>query len=698
MLHVLFTRSKVIAGAEIDGEIQLLHFHNQTYLEQPGQSPFKNLDAYLADLVGAYHGVIGEKRDQAIPLAYATPVDVSSAERAQLRVKLSKLAQPASFELIHEDNLAVCYLLGVLSEQDMDLNGAAILDAQEQHTNVCLFKPGEDLQGEALMKANDPFKGENFEVYPLKDFGPSAGKERVLSELLRAFADAGMKVKVKGQTDLAIQLEEAYPPYVFQITQETERITLAGEVRLKDAEYNDLITHNRERLNEHLNARRVKQNKIVHVALLGEYLHQDAILNYLKQDLKLGDALILGGKENEDHTYYQMVLGLMVRSGKVRELHRLKAEEEAHRAKIEAEIKAKEGRESLLERLEKTCIDPAKKEEYEAEFVPRGEELGIPGVVIKWNISEALNRISLAQEASKAGLQPEPEQQPKAPTPKKKSQNGSEAVKKKKTPPPVEKTPPPKPEPVAEPEPQPVAKTEPVLSGVEAQPVGGGSAPMTAVAEPKVESNLPVKAGSQKRQPSLSALFILGETIDGEEFPSRKATFKGDSVVKLIRLLPQDQRGMGDHQSNFEKLYQKELAYYGDMGEISELSEAKEGLYYFRDFVERATLADFVSKSGLDKKSKVEDLGSEDLKFILQVFKSVQELEQSHSQLNEQNILVLNKRRGLLRRGGGQADIRFVGFTSEDATPAKMVEDTHAAFSRILGEQFYASFRKQFQL
>ena len=191
MLHVLFTRSKVIAGAEIDGEIQLLHFHNQTYLEQPGQSPFKNLDAYLADFVGAYHGVIGEKRDQAIPLAYATPVDVSSAERAQLRVKLSKLAQPASFELIHEDNLAVCYLLGVLSEQDMDLNGAAILDAQEQHTNVCLFKPGEDLQGEALMKANDPFKGENFEVYPLKDFGPSAGKERVLSELLRAFADAG---------------------------------------------------------------------------------------------------------------------------------------------------------------------------------------------------------------------------------------------------------------------------------------------------------------------------------------------------------------------------------------------------------------------------------------------------------------------------------------------------------------------------
>ena len=164
-----------------------------------------------------------------------------------------------------------------------------------------------------------------------------------------------------------------------------------------------------------------------------------------------------------------------------------------------------------------------------------------------------------------------------------------------------------------------------------------------------------------------------------------------------MSLIKEGYRSDKKQLASFEKLYAKEREYYGPIGEISELSEAKEGLYYFRDFIERTSLKEFVTRIGLDRKQRVEDLSSEDLKIILQVYKSVQELSVSHANINEDNILVINKRRGILRRSS-QAEVRFTGFTSEDISPEAMTEATHAAFSRILGESFYVAFRRQFQL
>ena len=692
MLHLLLTRSKIIAGAEQNDEVDLLYFGDKPYLERTGQSPLKALDDFLGDLIQAYRETMGDQYLSPIPLAFALPNDANTAEKAQVRSKFKSLAQPASFSIVHEDNLATAYLLGHLYAKGEALAPAVVLDASEQHTNVCFFQPGSQPQGKELLKVNDPFVGEESEVFILKDFGPSAGQEKVLSEVLKSFTEAGLNVDFKGQTELAKQLEKARSPYIFQINQETRRVTIAGEMRLKDKEYQALITSNRERLGDHLNERNLKQRKVAHVVLLGGYLHLSENLSYLRDELKLAELLREGGMEDQDHTYEAMVMGLSLRAARVRELMRLRAAEEARRAKLEAEIKAKEGRESLLQRLQSICVDPARKEEYEHEFVPAGEELGIPEVVIKWNISEALNRIALEQEASKAGLS----QAEKAKeTPKAKtngsanghsggSSNGDGKAEEKK---PAGKS---KEKPKVQPKP------EPVLAHAEPQPAGGQpskAAGPVAVAEPKTEEQ-----ADNKRGPSLNAIFLLENTIPGEEFPSRRASFKGDTVVKLVRLLPTEQAEDEAAVRRFERLHEKEVAYYGPLGEISEISEAKEGRYYFRDYLDRYTLKDYVQKAGLDKKRKVDDLSSEDLKFILQVFKSVQELEQPHNQLSEDHILVMNKRRGLFSRGGGPAEIRFVGFTSEEADMEKMVNDTHEAFTRLLGEQFYRDFRKQFQL
>lgn len=694
MLHLLFTRTKIIAGYEADQAPQLLSFDGQPYLSYQGHSPLKAVDHYFPALVSAYRDIASPPGGQAIPLAIALPADASSAERATVRQQFVQTKSPA-FDLLHEDDLVITFLMGLVAEGHIERKGAVVLEAMEQHTNVCFYQPGPLHTGPALLQADQPFPDEQFEHHVLKDFGPVAGNGQVLSDLLKSFTQAGFKVDFKGQTDLAYQLETAQSPYRFQINHETERVTLAGEVRLSDEEYEQLMTSNRERLQPFLRTGNLTQHAVEHVVLLGSYLHQPTVQGYLRHELKLGDKVVKNVPQDEAAIFGLMLLGLSERTAQVRELIRLRQEEEARRLKLEAEIKAKAGREELMERLQATCVDPAKKEDYEAEFVPMAVELGIPEVVIKWNISEALSRVSLEAEALKAGLKaetPAPPKQEPAPV----ASNGHDRPQGNGQ----AKQPDPAPKAKPQPEPQPKPEPEPELVGAAAKgseqpkPQAKPSASPAAKAEPEEEQ---ADDDQPRKKPALSAIFLLNGTLNGEEFPTRKATFKGDSVVKLVRLLPADQQEEEQARKRFETLYEKEKTYYGPLGEISELSEAKEGTYYFRDFIERNTLKEYITRVGLDKKQKVEDLSSEDLKFILQVFKSVQELPVTHAKLSEDNILVLNKRRGLLRRGG-QAEIRFTGFTSESATQEQMVNAAHQAFARLMGNKFYNEFRKQFQL
>jgi len=694
MLHLLITRTKIVAGFESDQQTELLSFDGQPFLSYPGQTPIKAVDQYFPSLVSAYREVSDAPASQPIPLSIALPVDISSSDRAQVRQTFLQTKSPA-FDLLHEDNLAVAFLMGLIAEGRLEAKGAILLEAIEHHTNVCFFQPAPPKPPEQWLKDEHAFVGESFEHHLLKDFGPVAGNEKVLSELLKSFTEAGLKVDFKGQTDLAFQLERAESPFRFQISQETERVTLAGEVRLTDAEYEQLMTSNRERLLPYLREGNLKQKQIAGVALVGTFLHQASILSYLRHDLKLGARLIDDVSQDEETVFGLMIEGLASRTAQVKELIRLRQAEEDRRAKLEAEIKTKEGREQLMARLASTCVDPNQKEAYEAEFVPLAVDLGIPEVVIKWNISEALSRVSLEEEAVKAGLKedrpPEPPVQkkpePSTSRPTANGHSGNHATPNGK-----KQANPPKAEPKPESTPEPVG----IAASRRPEPVSAAKPQAKNVPSPNADTD--EKSSDQSRKkPALNAIFLLNGTLNGEEFPTRRATFKGDSVVKLVRLLPIEKQDDPQTRKKFEALYTKEKTYYGPLGEISELSEAKEGMYYFRDYIERNTLKEYITRMGLDKKQKVEDLSSEDLKFILQVFKSVQELPVTHARLNEENILVLNKRRGLLRRGG-QAEIRFTGFTSEESTQEQMIHATHQAFSRLMGTKFYTEFRKQFQL
>lgn len=207
-----------------------------------------------------------------------------------------------------------------------------------------------------------------------------------------------------------------------------------------------------------------------------------------------------------------------------------------------------------------------------------------------------------------------------------------------------------------------------------------------------VSSNLPATTQSLNgsKLKSLEEIFDIKGVLVDPEFATKKAALKGSAANKVVRLLDASSMGNPEKVARFERLYQKELIYYQ---ELSEIKDALEGKYYYRDFIPRNTLKDYIKKTGMDKKESFSKLSSKDIKFILRVFDDVKGLSVPHANLSETNILVLQE--GLLKRN---TEIKFVGFTSEDCSSTEMLENLHKAFSSLMKAKVYAEFRKNLNI
>ncbi|MEM8898573.1 MAG: hypothetical protein AAGC85_10730 [Bacteroidota bacterium] len=191
---------------------------------------------------------------------------------------------------------------------------------------------------------------------------------------------------------------------------------------------------------------------------------------------------------------------------------------------------------------------------------------------------------------------------------------------------------------------------------------------------------------------SLEEIFEISGVLLDPEFITKKVTHIINHDVKVIKILPTEDLENEARVNAFDIVYQKELAYYQ---ELSEVFQAKEGKYYFRNYIERNTLKDYVRKTGLDKKDSFEKLNSNDLKLILEVWREIKGLDISHSNLSEYNILVLTKRKWNFSK---DMEIKLVGFTSGESTEKEMEEQVHKIWSKLIGADVYLDFRKKFKI
>ncbi|MCB0839278.1 MAG: hypothetical protein KDD99_21550 [Bacteroidetes bacterium] len=800
MLCIIFTKKKLLAGIKTD-QSHLFEIDGNTHINFEGRPSFEVLENNLSVIIDSYREYAKNQNvnvEDHIPTSLAFPVDFKNNDREKA-IKIIENREELSFVL--GENLVVSFVSGLKEQNKISGSNYLVLESLGDYTNLCyhIRNSNAESKGEVKEIGRDAlFFDEEFEFYPFKNFGRSAGNENILNELLTEFSSSGLSVDVKGQTDLAFQLMNPNDDYRFTFSKTTDMVSIEAEIKLSEEKYLDLFTTNKDQLNGKLGEHAIQEKGIENVVLLGDFLKNKALQIYFEEELKLRGKLFSIGRDMDIDEYNMIIDGLACRTMEVLEAEKVKEEEierkrkeeerrrkeEEKRMKIANELKVKEDRESLLQEIRENCVDPSKKEEYEEMYVARGERLQIPDVVIKWNITEVLSAIELKQEEESIGggddddeefsvddnhvnEQPEEkeeqeevvavEESPSEPVveePQFEEKEEPVAEEKKEEEPVVVETK--EEEPVAEniqeeelpqeeskeepvvvtnsvngqngkyqpevkPEPelvavavknepetkeqtQPVAKTETkVVTKEKEEPVVDESFP-----EPEVKKAQEKKEAKARREEengtrnwkqevkeakmSLNDLFLIKGALKDPEFSTKKVTLYADHEPKVVKVLTAKEVNSPEKVARFIQLYEKELSYYNEM---SELGVAKEGLYYFRDFIERTTLKDYVNKIGLDKKLSIEELTSSELKFILQVFKEVRELTVPHSNLSEDNILVVSKRKWNLQKN---VEIKFIGFTADNTDEQGMIEETHKIFARLMGKEFYADFREKFQL
>lgn len=809
MLCIIFTKKKLLAGVK-EGEAQLLELNGQTHISLSSQPLHQVLNENLSTICDAYAAKMSNS-DSPIPVAVAFPIDCAEEQKKKVRDTIDQY-QEGKMALQHETNLIVSFLYGIEDNENLSKENYAVVEGMDDYVHLCYhLKQEEEAKDVKVHGSKALFTGESFEFFPFKDFGRASGNEKVLSELLSEFSNAGLSVDVKGQTDLALQLMNPNNRQIYTISKQTDSVNLEAEVQLGKDKYNNLFTVNRDKIKEALSANVIGEKRIAKVWLLGEFMKNEFLKSYLEKELEV-PVVPVKTSSFEDEVAL-IISGLSARTQAVLEAEKIRAMEEEKRKKdaekrekISAELRIKKDREILLDEIRTLCIDPTKKEEYEAKFVSRGESLGIPDLVVKWNINEALTRVELEIQKQEIGLVTDIETEsiseksegeeitapieeekndeevfskkieeeknkdekgetlgttkkesfPSGNDKKESDSNNNEnrhpddASKKSEKVPfsitpltdaknsnPTTQSDPLKPTELVAVATLPEEKIKEETAGKQVEkdkanvaesPVakavnGNGSTKnnktsnLNGKSEPssngKSEVKPPVadkteqtkkeakKSDSKKEDnkkhkdellPSLNDLFSVKGALEDPEFTTKKVALREDQELKVIRILSVKDFDNKEKVEKFDKLYKKELAYYIEM---SEISRSLEGKFYHRNYVERSTLKDYVSKIGLDKKLEVESLTSNDLKFILQVFKEVRELKVAHANLTEDTILVIAKRKWNLQKN---VEIKFVGFTSEDCTNDEMIEQTHKVFSTLLGQEFYQDFRKKFDL
>ncbi|MEO1451895.1 MAG: hypothetical protein AAFV07_20355, partial [Bacteroidota bacterium] len=179
MLSIVFTKKKLLAG--VQGEIpQLLTLNDGKHeISLNGMGRAQALEKHLPAILKAYNAQMRQQNREVanpIPLGLALPVDSdTAAERDDLS---GQLKNHADVQLVHVENLAQAFITGL--KQAPDALNYAVLESLDDYAHLSYHRHEQvdeldikEVGAEAL------FRDESFEFVPYKNFGESAGRERV---------------------------------------------------------------------------------------------------------------------------------------------------------------------------------------------------------------------------------------------------------------------------------------------------------------------------------------------------------------------------------------------------------------------------------------------------------------------------------------------------------------------------------------
>lgn len=631
MLCILFTHKKLIAGSALN-KPEIYIIQGNYYTDYQNANPEEILHNNLSEIKQRYLDTLRSER-KIVPARIPVVVGFSpffSADENARSVRNGILdaidsIDERSMEVIRTEYLSNAYLYG-LQQADFTGSNNVVLDALDDQ--VMLYYGSQS----GRVSQN----GSAQELVSIDGLGVEAGRKHVLEQLIAAFEKSGLALDEYDKADLSKQIVSPMRNGTYTIIKSNDIINITARANISERQYEDYMSYERAALKPYVSREALEEKGIQEVILMGNYLKNPVLKEYLVQELELEDRLVLSPSQEENADFKAILSGL--HNLGVEEIRRREEEERRRREEEERrrqlELKAQADRDALMAEIREKCVDSDLQVEYEEMYIQRGERLGLPKEVIRWNIQEALKIAALKPESAS------PQQ----------IFNSQELV---------------------------------AASAVTSNSSRSSQTPsVPAIPSPSHDSGIP----------TIAELFEIRGVLPDTEFTTKKVFDKESKQILVLRMIPARSMNDADAMQRFTKLYNKELKYYG---ELSDIKVAAEGKYYFRNFIERNTLRDYIRKTDIYNKRDINDLSSGELKLILQVMKEVSDLQISHADLNENNILVVYKRKWGLQR---DITISLVGFTSHDIPKEEMEKQVHDMWSRLLGDEFYQEFRKKFNI
>ncbi len=672
MICLVFTKTKLLAGVSLKSP-DLLTIKGNSFIEYGNKSMAEVLKLHLSDIKYAYATYArknGSQPEASIPTAIAFPDDLTINKKSTETRGVMKVleVEKKNFQLLHTDQLGLSYLHSLTKDKTMRKEPCILLNALDDHLDLY------------YLNTNGKFNGSTF--VELKDMGVAIGRKNLLKELSAEFKKAGISIDEKDKKQL--ELLSVNPPknFVFELKKSSGPVHIQAQLTLTPRRYEEIVSINRTNLGGRLNQAKLEAQGIKKVVLMGEFLNNSVLKDYFDKELQISSKLLTLNNRASTADYKAIVSGLASRTKELleaerkqkEEAERKRREEEARKRREEAERKRREEE----ERKRKARLEAERKRKEEEERRRKEAER-------KRKEEEARKR---KEEAERKRIEAEKKAKEQRDTfirtlqqnctnPSKQKEYEARYIKegaKFNIPKEV------------------ITWTiQETLSNLQ---LHGKQTPVSLT--PSVPTIVPSvqtpAVGVDKNLMRLYDLFDVEAVLIDAEFSTKKVTQIDSGAKKIIRIIDVSSMSNPELLNNFKKLYKKELTYYKA---LSEIHTVQEGMYYSRDFVESFHLKEYIHKIGLDKKTRVEQLKSSDLKLLLQVFREVSTLKVSHANLDEDNIHVVANRKWTLQR---DIEIRFSGFTSQEITQEEMEKKLHTLFGKLIDENVYANFRKKFNI
>lgn len=678
MIYLIFTKTKLLAGVKIK-KPELLSIKGNPYIEYSDKKFKDVLGESLGDIVGAYGTHVrknGAQPEKQIPVAVAFPDeyhrDPEHQKEAEAALELLK-AKDANYQLIHADVLGQVFVQSVVKEPEAQQAPNILLNALDDHIDLYYLNTKERVNGNAIVE--------------IREMGVAMGKQNLYDELCKEFKKAGLSLTEEDEASIKQMVQHPPKNLVFELKRSSGPVRIKAELMLSARRYEEILSVNRDKLGEKLSDNELKSLGIKHVVLMGGFLRNSVMKDYLEKDLKLSEKLVSLDTKATEADYEHLLHGLVLRTEEVLEVQR-RAEEEARRKKEEEERKRREEearkRREEEERKRREEEEKRRKAMLEAERKRKEEE-------------ERKRKEEEKRKQEEARRKKEEEERKRKLEEEKKAKEARDAfilkVQKSCTDPSKQK------------EYEDTFAKEAAKHNIPREVIAWtiqetlnnlklhGEAPeqpaVPTVAPPTQPAVVPT---ADEKLMQLYDLYDVEAVLIDPEFSTKKVIQIDNGTPKIIRII--DRASMGNPQllENFKKLYKKELKYFKA---LSEIHTVQEGMYYSRDFWESMSLKEYIRKIGLDKRTRIDQLKSADLKLLLQIFREVHNLEVAHASLDEDNIHVLANRKWTFQR---EVEIRFSGFTSEDCTQEEMEEELHQVFGRLLDQNVYNDFREKFNI